>query len=304
MKTIGITGGTGFVGQHLKALLLKNGYKVIIFTTGSTKKAEEFHVTYANWNPEKGTIDQEAMRQISAMVHLAGAGIADKRWTSARKKEIVDSRVKGTEFLVAQLKQYAVFCETFVCASATGFYGEDKGGQPFTEDAQPATDFLGETCRQWEEAAHKAEGSFKTAILRFGIVLGKESGAFAEFVKPMKFNIVPILGSGRQMVSWIEVNDLARLILFAIENKQFEGIYNAVTPGAVSHKAMMKTIALHKMSLAITVPVPAILLKLMLGEMSTEILKSCHVSAKKTLASGFTFYTPDLVNAVVEILSK
>lgn len=304
MQTIGITGGTGFVGQHLKALLVRNGYKVIIFTTGSAQKPAENQVSYAHWDPQKGTIDTEALRELSGIVHLAGAGIADKRWTTERKKEILESRVTGTEFLVAQLKKHAKNCTTFIAASATGFYGPDRDGKPFTEDAQPYNDFLGDTCRQWEDASHKAESFLRTVILRFGIVLGKDHGAFAEFVKPMKFGIMPILGSGKQIVSWIAIHDLARLILFALEHEQFKGVYNAVTPNPVSQKELMKTIAAIKGGIAIPAPAPAFILKIMLGEMSGEILKSCTVSAEKTVASGFKIQYPNLEGSIKAILGN
>ena len=305
MKTIGITGGTGFVGQHLLKLLADKGYKVIVFTTGSPKKyAENSGIRFATWNPGKGTIDQNAVSQLDAMVHLAGAGIADKRWKKKRKLEITSSRVEGTRFIVEQLKLHAPNCTTFIGASATGFYGPDNGKKPFTEDAAPCNDFLGTTCRLWEEQTQKAASFARTVILRFGIVLGKESGAFPKFLQPMTMGVMPVLGSGGQMMSWIEVNDLAGMIVFALENEQVRGIYNAVAPHANSHWQLMHTMAKAKGGVKIPFHVPSALLKILLGEMSVEILKSCTVSAHKILEAGFAFKYPELEEAVKGILGK
>ena len=286
MKTIGIVGGTGFVGTYLSDMLVAKGYQIIIFTRNTSQRPKE-GVKYAHWDPYKQLCDEAAISQLDAAVHLAGAGVADQRWTDARKKEIVDSRVKSTDFLLSQLTKNAPRCNTFVAASATGFYGPYTDGQaPFTESAPAHHDFLGETCRQWEEASNKAAGHIRTTILRIGIVLGAESGAFREFVKPMKFGIAPILGGGRQMVSWIEVTDLARLFVYALEHTTISGIYNAVAPQPVTHKVLMQTIAGIMGGVRIPVPAPALVLKIMLGELSIEVLKSCNVSDNKILYAG------------------
>jgi len=305
MKIIGITGGAGFVGRHLTALLINKGYDVIIFTRNITGKKAIPHVLYAHWDAEKEICDTVSLGKVDAIVHLAGEGIADKRWTDKRKQEIVGSRVKGTRFLVSQLKEYAPSCKVLVSASATGFYGPDMSGMiPFKETDAAYTDFLGDTCKRWEAESEKAQSLMRIVILRFGIVLGKDSGAFKEFEKPMSFGVMPILGSGRQVVSWIEVDDLARLILFSIENELMNGIYNAVAPHPVSHTELMKAIGKEKGGLKIPVPVPAFILKIMLGEMSEEVLKSCAVSADKVLGSGFKFQYPEIDKAVKGILGK
>ena len=304
MKTIGITGGTGFVGKHLTELLLAQNHQVIIFSRKPATSSIA-GVRYAHWDAEQKTCDTHALNQLDAIVHLAGAGIADKRWTDSRKKEIVNSRVDGTHFLVEQIKLHAPDCQTLISASATGFYGPDMPGKPpFSESAKPYADFLGNTCKAWEDAAHGADAALRTVILRFGIVLGQESGAFPQFERPMNFGIMPILGNGTQMVSWIEVDDLARLILFCIDNVQCRGVYNAVSPNPVTHVDLMRTIAAIKGGLKIPVPAPAFALKIMLGEMSVEVLKSCTVSAQKTLATGFSFRYPEISGAVKAILNK
>jgi uncharacterized protein (TIGR01777 family) len=302
MQTIGITGGTGFVGSHVCKLLTDQGHRVVIFTRGS-KKATSPLVSYAHWDPAARACDTEALSRLDAIVHLAGANLAGGRWTEKRKKEIVDSRVAATEFLVAQLKAHAPHCKAMVTASATGFYGPDRpGATPFTEDAAAYPDFLGKLCKDWEDAAKPATEFLRLVTVRFGIVLGRESGAFPEFVKPMSFGIMPILGSGRQMVSWIHVDDLAQLIVKALQDGNMPGIYNGVAPDPVPHKTLMKTIARARGGIKIPAPVPAFVLKLMLGEMSIEVLKSATVSAQKVLATGFTYRFPTIDAAVKDLV--
>ncbi|MCD6012780.1 MAG: hypothetical protein K0Q79_2642 [Flavipsychrobacter sp.] len=303
MKTIGITGGTGFIGRHLTQLLVEKGYKVIIFSRSAGKKGDG-NVSYAHWDPDKREIDQAALGKIDGIIQLAGASVAEKRLTEKRKQEVIDSRVQSTNFLISQLKVHAPGCKSFIAASATGFYGPDRPGMmPFTEASPPYNDFLGETCRQWEAATEKAGNHFRTVIIRIGIVLGKDGGAFPELAKPLSFGVMPILGSGKQVVCWIDIDDLARLFLFMLENEGLSGIFNGVAPNPVTHKELMYAIAKEKGGLKIPVPVPAFVLKIALGEMSTEILKSCTVSAAKTLGTGFTFRHPDL-SGTLKRLSK
>ncbi len=303
MKRVGITGGTGFVGRHLTALLIRKGYEVVVFTTRVAKKKAKKHIAYAHWNPKTGACDLNAIKSVDVIVNLAGEGIADKRWREKRKNEIRDSRVKTTDFLVTHINEYAPACKTLITASATGFYGADNHySESFTEMAPPATDFLGETCRQWELASEKLNKGVRRVVLRFGIVLGKESGAFPQLANPMSYGVAPVLGSGGQVVSWIEIHDLALLILFAIEHEELAGIYNAVAPGHVSHRQMMHTIAEVKGGIKIPVHVPSALLKILLGALSTEVLKSCTVSSDKITNAGFVFEHPDIESAVKAIL--
>ncbi len=305
MKTIGITGGTGFIGRHLTALLIRSGYEVVVFTTRVARKRKKKHITYSHWNPERGTCDNIALKNIDAMVHLAGEGIADKRWTEQRKKEIVDSRVRSTEFLVSTLNEHATNCKTLITASATGFYGPDSHySSLFTEAAPAYNDFLGETCRKWEAASENISGNIRRVVLRFGIVIGKGGGALPQLTNPMSFGVLPILGSGGQVVSWISAHDLVRLIMFALLHEEVSGIYNAVAPGHVSHRQMMHTIAEVKGGIKIPFHVPSALLKILLGEMSTEVLKSCTVSADKIINAGFTFDHPDIESAIRSIFTR
>ncbi len=304
MRTIGITGGTGFIGQHLTKLLVDKGYRVVVFTRSASRR-QDGKVSYAHWDPGKNECDTDALKDLDAVVHLAGAGVADKRLTAKRKEEIIGSRVRGTEFLLGQLRLYAPRCKSLVAASAIGFYGAGKpGAPPFTESAPPAADFLGNTCFQWEEALRKGNELMRTVVIRIGIVLGKGGGAYPQLSGPLSFGVRPILGSGSQVVSWIAIDDLARMFLYMLENIGLSGTYNGVAPEPVTHRQLMRAIARVKGGPAIPVPVPAFVLRLVLGEMSEEVLKSCNVSAKKTLAAGFHFLYNDVAAAIKAIEGK
>jgi uncharacterized protein (TIGR01777 family) len=305
MKTIGITGGTGLVGTQVAALLVGKGYEVILFTRSTAGRNARPGCTYAEWDPARKKCDVAALKRTDAIVHLAGENVAGKRWTTEQKKKIVGSRVQGTQFLVSQLKEHAPNCKTLVAASATGFYGADSvPAVPFTESAQPASDFLGSTCRQWEAEEQKATSQMRTVIVRIGIVLAPTEGAFNEFAKPLAFGLKPILGSGKQVISWIHVADLAGLIVYALEQKDMHGIYNAVAPAPVTNREMMDTIAKVKGGFYITAPAPAFALRIALGELSGEVLKSATVSAAKTLGAGFIFQYPEIEGAVQDLLGK
>ena len=300
MATIGITGGSGFVGRALTIALKRNGDEVIIFS-----RSPKGRTGFAHWDPQKGTIDTVALQKLDAVVHLAGAGVADKRWTAARKKEIYNSRVSGTRLLVDALRQHAPACKTLVSASAIGYYGENEAGDPlFTEVSPPASDFLGETCRDWEAEAHKAGEACRVALVRTGIVLGKGGGALPQLTKSFPLRIVPILGSGRQTVSWIHLDDLVGIYLFALKNTGLSGPYNAVAPSPVSHRALQNALAKAKGGPFLKVPVPAVFLKAAMGEMSVEVLKSCGVDSGKIAEAGYDFRFGNIGDAAQDLMRR
>ncbi len=203
------------------------------------------------------------------------------------------------------IKKHGANCKTFITASGIGFYGADTNpAVAFTETSPASPGFLGDTCGQWEAGTQQISGTLRTVILRIGIVLASESGAFAEFAKPLKYRVMPVFGSGKQVTSWIHVTDLARLFIFALEHENISGIYNAVAPAPVSSKELMRQIAKAKGGPYIPAPVPAFLLNIVLGEMSIEVLKSCNVSSSKTLATGFNFLYPEIGTAVSDLIKK
>ncbi|MGI8635808.1 MAG: TIGR01777 family oxidoreductase, partial [Segetibacter sp.] len=223
MSTILITGGTGLLGSALTKILLAEGHKVIVLTRNAkTSNRPDFE--YAKWDVKSETIDKNAVSAADFIVHLAGAGVADKRWSSDRKKEIVDSRTQPSALLLKALKEVPNHVEAVISASAIGYYGDDEKRGPkkktFTEEMHPDKEFLGETCRLWEESIEPVQKEGKRLVkLRIGIVLSNNGGALPEFKKPIKFGIAGVLGSGKQVVSWIQIEDVCRMFLFAIQNK-------------------------------------------------------------------------------------
>lgn len=302
MRTIGITGGSGLIGKHITKLLTAKDYEVVILTR-SPRKQGKTGVSEALFDAGAGKCDKEAIARLSGVMHLAGEPVAGKRWTEAQKGRIYSSRVEGTRFLVEQLRQHAPGCKTLIAASAIGYYGADNAGKvPFSENDAPADDFLGKTCRAWEAASHSADSLARVVLLRTGIVLAKEGGAFKEFVRTLPVRVLPVLGDGNQVISWIHVDDMAAMYLYALETEAMKGAYNAVAPTPVSNKQLMQTIAKEHGGVHLMPHVPAFALRLALGEMSIEVLKSCTVSAQHTLDSGFRFQYADVSAAVNSLI--
>ncbi|MEQ1800154.1 MAG: TIGR01777 family oxidoreductase, partial [Lacibacter sp.] len=241
MATICITGGTGLIGTALSQYLSAKGHAIIILSR-TAKPSSAKGISYAAWNVEVGTIDREAIASSDYIIHLAGAGVADKRWTKKRKAEITNSRAHGGQLLVKALTEIPNNVKAVICSSAIGWYGPDNG-KPFVETDPVNNDFLGETCRVWEEATEPVKQLGKRLVkLRTGIVLSNNGGALKEFKNPLRFGLATILGSGKQMISWIHVDDLCRMYEEAIQNEQLNGIYNAVAPNPVTNKDL--TVAL------------------------------------------------------------
>ena len=305
MQTVLITGGTGMIGKALTTLFLERGYKVIVLSR-QDKRAHRLNLSFAKWDVEKGEIDVEALQQANIIVHLAGEGVADKRWTVKRKQAIVDSRVHSGNLLVKALTENKHQVSTFIAASAIGWYGPDTAASlenGFVE-TDPADDsYLGNTCKLWEESTAAIGGmGIRVVRLRIGIVLNKRGGALAEFLKPAKFALATILGTGKQVVSWIHHQDLCKMMLYAIETLAVKGVYNAVAPNPVTNKKLVLTIAKNKYPIYFPSFVPAFLLKIILGEMSIEVLKSANVSAQKIQAAGFVFDYPTIEEAIPNLM--
>jgi hypothetical protein len=310
MSTVLITGGTGMIGKRLTELLINKGYQVIILTRGQTSvTSNQSSVSYAQWNIEKQTIDVDAIQKADHIIHLAGAGVADKRWTTKRKKEIVDSRVQSSKLIVKAVTEIPNTIKTVVSTSAIGWYGADTKDSlqnGFDEDANADTEFLGTTCKLWEESISAVESVNKRLVkLRVGIVLSNAGGALAEFRKPMQMGIAAILGNGKQIISWVHVDDLCNMFIYAIEHEEMNGVFNAVAPNPVSNKTLTLTLAkIMKGNFFIPFYVPAFLLKIILGEMSVEVLKSATVNANKIKKAGYVFLYPTIETALKQLFKK
>lgn len=308
MYTVLITGGTGLVGRALAKQFAEKGNQVIVLTRKMPAAAESSSITYALWNVNSNTIDNAAIAKADYIIHLAGAGVMDKRWTASYKKEIQESRIKSSALLAASLKNHPHKVKAFISSSAIGWYGADSTlhKKTFTETDAPAADFLGETCRLWEQSTIPVkDAGIRLVHLRTGIVLSNEGGALAEFKKPIRFGVAGILGNGKQIISWVHVDDLCRMYIAAIEKEEMHGAYNAVAPAPVSNKEFTLALA-KKMKGKFFIPayVPSFLLKLALGESSEEVLKSTTVSCQKIKDSGFTFLYPSIEAALANLCKK
>jgi len=309
MNTVLLTGGTGLVGRSLTRHLIAKGYKVIILTRKLPAAAKE-QVEYAVWDITSNTINLQAIQKADYIIHLAGAGVVDKRWTDAYKKEIRNSRTQSSALLVATLQNNTNKVKAVISASAIGWYGADAtsaGKQHhFLETDKAAAGFLGETCKLWEESIEPVQQlGIRLVKLRTGIVLSNDGGALAEFKKPIKLGIAGILGNGKQIVSWIHIDDLCRMFIASIENDLMSGSYNAVAPEPVINKTLTLELAKKmKGKFFIPVHVPAFVLQIMLGESSVEVLKSTTVSSEKIRQTGFTFLYPDIENALQQLCKK
>ncbi len=304
-KTVAITGGTGMVGKRLTALLIQKGYRVIIVSRNDNETSHP-NITYKKWDVSCNYIDPTILTNATHLVHLAGAGVADKRWTAKRKKEIVDSRVQSGKLLAHALTNTMHNIQTVHSASAIGWYGPDKTSTAFTEDAPNHNDFLGDTCKQWEASLTPiTKHNMRLCIYRFGIVFSNEGGALKEFLKPLRFRVAAVLGNGKQVMSWIHIDDVCNAIIWGIENNQVSGVFNTVAPTPVSNAVITKAIAkLLWGNGFVTIPVPTFMLKIILGEMSIEVLKSATVSANKLQQAGFAFQYPTINNALMHLLAK
>ena len=309
MQTVLITGGTGLIGKAITTLLTDKGYHVILLTrTAPKEKSDAPNIDFALWDIKKRTIDISALQKADHVIHLAGAGVVDKKWTAAYKKEILESRTESSKLLITTLKNNSNKVKTIVSASAIGWYGEDavKDGKVFVETDAAATGFLGETCRLWEQSISQFEAPGKRLVkLRTGIVLSNNGGALAAFKKPIIFGVAGILGNGKQVVSWIHIDDLCRMYIVAIENDLLSGVYNAVAPEPVTNKTLTIELAnTMKGKFYIPLHVPVFILKIMLGERSLEVLRSTTVSCTKIQQTGFTFLYPTIKTALKQLCSK
>lgn len=310
MPVVLITGGTGLIGKNLTRHLTTKGYEVIIVSRKPSQASANPLVNYAAWDLKAQKNDSDAIKKADYIINLAGAGVMDKRWNKEYKKEIIESRVKSSELLVKALQENTNQVKAVISASAIGWYGEDskdkKVKNPFIETDTAEENFLGETCRLWEESIEPVTRSGKRLVkLRIGIVLSNEGAAYAEFKKSLRFGIAAILGSGKQVISWIHIDDLCRIFMYAIENEQLSGSYNAVAPLPVNNKSLMLQLAkLIRGQFYIPVHIPQFLLKLILGEKSIEVLKSATVSCDKIKSTGFTFLYPTIDAALKELTGK
>lgn len=293
-----ITGGTGLVGTRLTELLLQRGHRVVHLS----RQARTGAVPAFSWDVKKGTLDERALEGVTAIVHLAGAGVADERWTPARKREILESRVASTQLLGKYLPKHH-HITTLLSASAIGYYGFQTTENWLNESSPVGTDFLAEVTHAWEvEVDRLALPHLRRAKFRIGIVLSAKGGALTEIAKPVRWGVGAPLGTGNQYMSWVHIDDLCAMFIHALENKNVSGTYNAVGPQPATNRELTKAIAAALGKPLWLPPVPAFVLRLMVGEMAAMVLNGTRISPDKIVETGFQFQFPELHGALEDLL--
>lgn len=295
-----ITGGSGLVGRYLTSMLLSGGYDVAHLS----RKQDQFgRVRVFRWDPDKGIVDPIVFEGVDFIVHLAGANIGGMRWSNKRKMEIGSSRVDSAKLLFKVITENNIPLRAFISASAVGYYGSLTTEKIFSENDPPADDFLGTVCRKWEEAADSFSAAGTRVVkIRTGVVMEKSDSALSKMMMPAKFGFLVQTGNGRQYMPWIHITDLCNIYLKAITDQNMDGAFNAVSPQHVTHREFVKILGRVSGKPVFPVPVPGIILKAALGEMSDVVLKGSMVSAEKISKSGYTFLYPELGGALKEVL--
>jgi len=298
-KQILITGASGLVGSRLTQLLIEQGHHV----SHLSRSDKNGPIPTFVWDVEKKHVDEKAFNNIDTIIHLAGAGVADKRWNTKRKEEIKESRTHSTRLLYEKLKENKHEVKTFICASAIGYYGFTLSDKVFTEDSEAGNDFLAQVVKAWEaEADQISLLGIRVAKIRTGIVLSKKDGALEQMALPVKLFIGSPLASGEQYISWIHIDDLCGIFIKAVNDEQVTGPYNGVAPQPVTNKAMTVGIA-RVLKRPLWVPkVPAFILKLVVGEMADSVINGSNVSSSKIENAGYHFEFPDLDMALKDVL--
>lgn len=293
---IGITGGTGFIGKALTQFFIDKGDEVFLFTRSTDRKSQSPYIHYVSWDPAHHHVTTH-LPDFDVLINLAGATI-NKRWTTSYKEAIIKSRLDAAQTVEILLKQQKKQLPLLINASAIGYYGTSLN-RVFTEaDRVDPTDFLSEVTTRWEASVEALEPLCGRVVpIRFGVVLGKEEGAFPKMVLPYRFFVGGRVGSGKQWVSWIHIHDLVRLIQFVSENPEMKGPVNATAPNPVQMNEFGKTVA-TVMERPHLFPVPSFALRLLLGGMSDLLLKGQKVLPDKLLEHGFSFKFPTLEQAV------
>ncbi|MFT9601130.1 TIGR01777 family oxidoreductase [Mesobacillus sp.] len=297
---IAITGGTGLVGQALSSHLIQAGHQVSILTRNSSE-SQSINSKYVQWlNP--GDRPEKELEGIDAIVNLAGATINSK-WTDEYKKKIIDSRLQATSEVKRFIEELPSKPSILVNASAVGYYGTSLSKE-FTEQSNEGNDFLADTVGQWEASASEVQHmGVRHVLCRFGVILDKNAGALPRMVLPYKLFAGGKIGSGKQWLSWIHIEDVTRGIMFVIENTKVYGPVNFTAPSPVKMEQFGETLS-RVINRPHWMPVPSVALKILLGEMSILVLEGQRAIPEKLLNTGFTFRYPELEDALKEIFDK
>ncbi|MDH0660130.1 TIGR01777 family oxidoreductase [Empedobacter sp. GD03865] len=290
-----LTGGSGLIGSELTKILIENGHQVRILT-----REKQIEHPFYHW--EKDTIDEKVFENLDGIIHLAGSLIA-KRWTNSYKKEIFSSRVDTANLLFEYVKKLNIDLKFFISASGTAYYGQITSNKIFKESDEPNIDFLGKVCVAWENAAYQFEKiGARVVCLRTSLVLSKNGEGFKLLKKPIQLGVGANLGDGKQWMPWIHITDLIQMYAEAVDNDKIKGSYNASSPQYINHSEFNHTLA-KRMNKPFFMPnIPAFVMKLALGEMSSLVLNGSRIDATKIQETGFKFQYPTLEKALKELL--
>lgn len=296
-QNVVLTGGTGFIGKKLTRLLLENGFSVSVLSRSVKENSEG--ISYYKWDVDAGTIDEQAILNADYVIHLAGENIGAKRWTVNRKKAILDSREKSTQLLFSCLHKHNKQLKAFVSASGVGIYGAITDEVICSETTPAASDFLGTVCQKWEAATNPIRDlGIRTVQIRTGLVLGKGDGVLQQLIPLFKYKLGSAIGSGKQYMPWIHIDDLCRIYLASMLNSEMQGPYNAAINDSTNNTIFSS--ALTKVfGYTIWLPnVPAFVLQLVLGEMAQLVLKGRRINSEAIEKTGFQFQYTDLEKAL------
>ncbi len=299
MAVVLVTGGTGLIGKSLCKLLQSKGHSVFIL---SRKKIA--NPSYFYWNINANYIDEKAITKANYIIHLAGEGIADKRWTKSRKKVLLNSRVNSANLLFDKVKKLNPKLKGFIAASGIGYYGATTSTKIYTEQDTFGNDFISTICKLWEKATFQFNSlNIRTVIFRTGVVLSKNGGAYPKISNPIKLGLGMAFGNGKQYMPWIHIEDICNMYANAIENNNIQGVYNATAPEHITNKTFCKTIATILKKLFWLPNMPSFILKLILGKMGVILLEGSRISGSKIIATGFTFKFPKVKDALNNLIN-
>ncbi|GEN74779.1 TIGR01777 family oxidoreductase [Chryseobacterium hagamense] len=295
-----ITGANGLIARELSKRLEKE--YTVRFLTRKKQHANEFE-----WNLKNGTVDENAFENISHVIHLAGAGVAEKRWTGERKKEIISSRVDTARLILKTLQKNNRKLKSFISASGINYYGTETTEKIFTEQDAPGNDFLSEVTVLWEQAADKFRDQHiaeRVVKLRTGVVLSEKEGALKKMLPPLRAGIGSPLGTGNQYMPWIHIHDICSMYEFALQNPELHGAFNAVAPEHATNRDLTEQAAEILKKPLFMPNVPSFVLKLIFGELSVAVLEGSRASCEKIQNAGFQFEFPHLKEALKDLLKN
>jgi uncharacterized protein (TIGR01777 family) len=293
-----ITGGTGLIGKVLSQNLLEKGHGVSMLSRNPRPMGK---IQMFPWDPDKGYIEKKAFEGIDSIIHLAGEGIAEMRWSEDRKKAIIHSRTDSIRLIYKTLSTLQHSVKTCISSGGIGYYG-NRGDEWLSENDSPGKDFLSLSCMEWEKAVDEGESlGLRIAQLRVGMVLSREGGALKPLENLTKYYLGSPLGNGKQWMSWIHIRDLSQIFIQAVENSNYRGLYNAVSPEPVTNRDFTRELAHAMHKPLILPPVPSFVLKAVLGEMAEVILDSNRVHVGKLLNLGFEFEFKTLPRAFKDL---